>query len=328
MREELIDRTMAVRMAQVTADAKTASIFDWIKANPLPAFLLASIAATFVYFFGIAHLYAGRSIATWAWIRYLPAYNQEHSRLIPFVFIFLLWYHRAALLAAPKKGNNWGLVLVGVGLLIFVVAARALQARLAIVGLPVLVGGVVLYIWGTKVARILRFPIVFLIFLVPAAAIEQTSFKLQFVITGIVEKLSAFLGIKIYSVGTTLRAVDGSWGFDISEGCSGIRSLIAMIMITAIYVHLVEKKVWKKFVIFGLSVLFAIIGNVGRIFTIIVLARMGFPKFAGGLYHDYSAFVIFPFALGAMVLTSKLLNMDFKKSGRALVAKDKVTYDY
>lgn len=315
-------------MAQTAAAFKAGSIFDWIKANPASALLLAGIAATFVYFFGIAHLYAGRSIANWAWIRYLPAYNQEHSKLIPFVFLFLLWYHREALWKANKHGNNWGLALVGVGLLIFVVAARALQARLALVGVPVLLGGVVLFLWGKEVARILRFPIAFLIFLVPAAAIEQTSFKLQFVITGVVEWLSGTLGIKIYSVGTTLRAVDGTWGFDISEGCSGIRSLIAMVMITAIFVHLVEKQLWKKITIFALSVLFAIFGNVGRIFTIIILARMGFPKFAGGLYHDYSAFVIFPFALGAMVATSKILNMDWQRSKRAVLAHEKVTYDY
>ena len=56
---------------------------------------------------------------------------------------------------------------------------------------------------------------------------------------------------------------------------------------------------------------------------------MGFPKFAGGLYHDYSAFIIFPFALGAMVLTSRLLNADYSKvSKKSLTEHEKVTYDY
>ena len=307
------------------------SPLDWIKSNPVPAILLATILGTFVYFYCFLHLYAGRTIVNWAMIRYRPEYNQEHSNLVPFIFLFLLWYHREALWKARKEGSNWGLWLIGLGALIFIVAARALQARLALFALPVLLAGVVLFVWGKQVTRIVAFPLAFLVFLIPAAAIEQTSFRLQFVITGMVERLSAFLGIKIYSVGTTLRAVDGSWGFDISEGCSGIRSLIAMIMITAIFVHIVEKKLWKKVTIFGLSVLFAIIGNVGRIFTIIILARLGFPEFAGGLYHDYSAFIIFPFALGAMVLTSKLLNLklqDVKRSARNLTAQEKVTYDY
>lgn len=301
---------------------------DWLRENPLHAFLLAAIAGTFVYFYGVVPLYSGRTITNWAWIRYVPEYNQEHSKLIPFVFIFLLWYHREALRNAEKQGSNWGLLLLGLGVFIFTVAARAIQPRLALVALPFLLSGVVLFVWGKQVLRILAFPIAFLLFLVPAAAIEQTSFRLQFLITGIVERLSAFIGIKIYSVGTTLRAVDGSWGFDISEGCSGIRSLIAMVMITGIYVHLAERDLWKKITIFCFSILFAIIGNVGRIFTIILIARLGFPKFAGGLYHDYSAFIIFPFALGAMILTSRLLNMSLRETTRSLAAPEKVTYDY
>lgn len=299
--------------------------------NPARAFLFATIAATFTYFYAFVPLYAGLPIAKWAWIRWVPDYNQEHSKLVPAVFLFLIWYHREALAKAKKEGSNWGLLLIGMGVLLYVIAARALQARLALAALPFLFSGVLLFVWGKQVARILAFACAFLVFLVPLSAIEQASFRLQFVITGIVEKLSAIFGIQVYSVGTTLRAVDGSWGFDISEGCSGIRSLIAMTMITAIYVHIVEKQLWKKVTIFGLSVFFAIVGNAGRIFTIIIIAKLGFPDFAGGLYHDYSGFVFFPIAIGFMMLTSKLLNLQpgaVRAKASALTEKEKNTYDY
>jgi exosortase len=317
-------------MSQVVS-ATARQTLDWIKRNPLHALLLATIVGTFVYFYGFLRLYAGLPIAKWAWFRWLPEYNQEHSKLVPFVFLFLIWYHREALAKAKKEGSNWGLLLVGLGVLVYVIAARALQARLALAALPLLFSGILLFIWGKQVTRILAFPSLFLVFLIPLAAIEQTSFRLQFLITGLVERLSGILGIKVYAVGTTLRAVDGSWGFDISEGCSGIRSLIAMVMITAVYVHIVEKQLWKKVTIFALSIFFAIIGNAGRIFTIIVIAKLGFPKFAGGLYHEYSGFIFFPIALAVMVLTSKLLNLKLgqvKASARTLTAEEKVTYDY
>ena len=313
----------------VAATARTS--LDWIRHNPVRALLLATLLGTFAFFYCFLPLYSGLPILDWALLRWKPEYNQEHSKLVPFVFLFLVWYHREALAKAKIQGSNWGLLLIGLGALLYIVAARSLQARLALGALPFLFSGVLLFVWGKQVARILAIASACLIFLVPLSAIEQTSFRLQFLITGIVERLSAFLGIKVFSVGTTLRASDGSWGFDISEGCSGIRSLIAMTMITAIFVHIVEKQLWKKITIFSLSVLFAIIGNVGRIFTIIILARLGFSEFAGGLYHDWSPFIIFPFALGAMVLTSKLLNVKLqrvKTSARKLTAPEKVTYDY
>ncbi len=305
--------------------------WEWIRTNPTQAFLLATIAVTFIYFYGYLRLYAGLPIGHWAWFRYKPEYNQEHSKLIPAVFFFLIWYHREALAKARKEGSNWGLLLIGIGIFLYVVAARALQARLAIAALPFLFTGVLLFVWGKQVARILLFTSAFLVFLIPLGAIEQMSFKLQFIITGAVQWLSGIFGINVYAVGTTLKAVDGTWGFDIAEGCSGIRSLIAMVMITAIYVHIVEKQLWKKVTIFGLSILFAIIGNAGRIFTIIIIAKLGFPEFAGGLYHDYSGFVFFPIAIGFMLLTSKLLNLrvdDVKAKASNLTAKETEKYDY
>ena len=308
------------------------SLWNWSRRNPVQAFLLAASVGTIVYFFGFLPLYANRaqSIWTWAWMRFLPQYNQEHSRLIPLIVLGLVWYHRNEIRKAPKQGNNFGLLFLAIGIVFYVIGARALQARVAIFGFPFIAFGAVLFLWGQQVARILLFPIAVLFFMIPLGAIEQTTFRLQFLIIGTVTALSRLFGMAIYSVGTEIYPVGGGWGFDIAEGCSGIRSLIAMIMITAVYVHICEPKSWKKITIFCFSVLFAIIGNAGRIFTIIVVAKLGLPKVAGGLYHDWSDWVFFPIALLAMYGFAKLLNVNFKALLTRKQAKEKeaVVYDY
>jgi exosortase/archaeosortase family protein len=90
-----------------------------------------------------------------------------------------------------------------------------------------------------------------------------------------------------------------------------------MTMLTAIYVHLTQLKMWKKIVIFGFSVVFAIAGNIGRIFTVILVAKFINPQLAAGIYHDYSGFISFPVALIAMLLFSKLLNLKFGEAAAA-----------
>src|SRR5205085_3940243 len=225
---------------------------------------------------------------------------QEHGKLVIPISLALVWYHRKQLQAAPKHGSNWGLPILAVGFLILLLGARASQPRISMAALPVLLFGIVIFLWGWRVGRILAFPIAFLVFMVPVGALQQTSFRLQFLITNAVQSLSTALGIKIYAVGTTLRPVNGDWGFDIAEGCSGIRSLIAIIMLTAVYAHIFEKELWKKVVLLAFSIAFALIANVGRIFTIILIARAGYPQFASGLYHEYSGFISFPIALAAM----------------------------
>jgi exosortase/archaeosortase family protein len=67
-------------------------------------------------------------------------------------------------------------------------------------------------------------------------------------------------------------------------------------------------------VLLAFSIVFAVIANVGRIFTIILIAKAGHPELAGGIYHEYSGFISFPVALGAMLFCHKLLNL---RSGRS-----------
>jgi exosortase len=309
-------------------------LWQWSRQNPFSAFLVVATLGTIVYFFGFLPLYANRTqpIWTWAWGRFRPQYNQEHSKLIPLIVLLLLWYHRDEIRKAPKQGSNLGLIFLALGIFFYVVGARALQARVAIFGFPFLAFGAVLFLWGKQVARILLFPIALLFFMIPLGAIEQTTFRLQFISIGMVKALSHLFGIGIYSVGTALHPVSGDWGgFDIAEGCSGIRSLIAIIMITALYVHICERKLWKKITILSFSIVFAIIANAGRLFTIIVLAQLGFAKFAGGIYHDWSTYLLsFPFALLSMLGLAKLLNVNFKAllTGKRLKEKESVVYDY
>ena len=308
------------------------ALWEWTRRNPLQALLFAAAVATVVYFFGFLPLYANRaqSIWTWAWMRFLPQYNQEHSKLIPLIVLFLVWYHRDDIRKAPKQGNNLGLIFLAIGIVSYVIGARALQARVAIFGFPFIAFGTVLFLWGKRMARVLFFPIALLFFMTPLGAIEQTTFRLQFLIIDIVTALSRLFGMAIYPVGTSLYPVSGTWGFDIAEGCSGIRSLIAMIMVTAIYVHICERKLWKKVTILCFSALFAIIGNAGRIFAIIIVAKLGFPKLAGGLYHDWSDWFFFPIALLAMYGFAKLLNVNFKAlfTRKRPKEKEAVVYDY
>jgi exosortase len=313
-------------MIQPTSRTWFQGITESVRREPLSALLVTTIAVTFIYFFGAVPLFirgtfirGACSVFAWAWQAWNPGANQEHSKLVPFIFAGLIWYHRKEIARAPKAGSNNGLIFVGFGILLFVLSARCLQPRMALGSIPFLIYGAVLYLWGKQVARIIIFPCAFLIFLIPFGAVEQATFRLQFIITEAVGFLSKLVGINIDAVGTTLSAADNSFNFLITEGCSGIRSLTAMVMLTAVYVHFTERELWKKLTILAFSVLFAVIGNIGRIFTVVLVARFISPKFAEGLYHDYSDWLIFPIALLAMFAFSRLINTGFLRRTRISV---------
>ena len=97
--------------------------------------------------------------------------------------------------------------------------------------------------------------------MIPVGALQQATFRLQFLITGAMQLMAPLLALQLNAVGTTLTPADGSWGFDIAEGCSGIRSLVAIVMLTAVYAHLAERVWWKKVALLFSSIGFAIVAN-------------------------------------------------------------------
>ena len=300
----------------------------WCAAKPVQAALLAGSLATFVWFFFFIHLWENgngpKTAATWALDAWsLGTGEQYHGRFVPLVSIFLVWLRRDRYFAAPKAGSNWGLLWLAFGIVCFLLGARCLQARFALLATPFLFYGAALFLWGRHVARLALFPCVFLLFMIPIAWLEQGTFQLQFVITWAIGFMSKLVGISVQAVGTTLTARDGSFNFEIAEGCSGVRSLSAMSMLTAVYVHLTQDRLWKKGFIFCASLLFAIFGNVGRLLTILLVAKYIDPKLAGGIYHDYSGFLFFPIAVMAMTGFSKLVNLDWKKVADSATAADK-----
>ena len=288
----------------------------WCAAQPVQAALLTGCLAVLVVFYFFVHIWVNGAQTTFVWA--MKGWDghggkQYHGRFVLIVSLFLVWLRRARYAAAPKSQSGWGLLWLAIGVACFVVGARCLQPRFALLATPFIFYGATLFLWGRHVARLALFPCVFLLIMIPLPSMEQSTFKLQFLVTGTVEFLTKLLGMSVQAVGTTLTARDGSFNFEIAEGCSGIRSLSAMSMLTAVYVHLTQDRFWKKALIFAASLLFAIFGNIGRIFIVVLVARYINADLAGGLVHDYSAFLIFPIAVMGMTAFSKLVNLDWNK---------------
>lgn len=306
------------------------TVTDWVKRNPLNAVLLFTIVGTLVYFLGFIRLFVNGSVSTlvWAWQSWNPETNYEHAMLIPFIVIFLVWYDRQKLANAPVSSSRWGWLFIGFGLFLFFAGARTLQARLALSALPFLLFGIVLYVWGRAVARVLLFPIAFLLFMVPLNFLTAATSKLQLIETGIASAVCNLIGIHVHSVGTVVQAADNAFKFEVDEGCSGIRSLMAIAMIAAVWAHFTQDRLWKKLLLFGGSLFFAIIGNAGRLVSIFVVGRFFGQDLAGGPYHIISGYLSFPFAIAAMMLFGKLLNVKPAALKQIAVEKEKVSYDY
>ena len=284
---------------------------------------ITAISLIFLYFFYPAFpTVVGKSLGGWAWHACNPANNFLHGRFIPLAFGVMCWMGVKAAKNEILKPSLMGLLALLVGLLFFLISVRTIQPRIAIIGAPFTILGIIYYLAGFRIASYFIFPAFFWWFTIPVPGLEAAlTGNLQTLITRACYQAGIFLGMDLVSRGSNIT-VAGS-AVNIAEGCSGIRSLMALTMIAAIYANYTQKVFWKKMVLFASALPLAIIGNFGRIFTILILANFGWGDFGTGAWHDWAGLLLFfPIALSGLYLFDYLLNF---KNRRKKKVKRKVS---
>jgi exosortase len=192
-------------------------------------------------------------------------------------------------------------------------------------GLPFVLWGAALYLWGWSVAKILLFPLFFLWIAVPLPTFQQATTHLQLIATEMAHHGSGLMGVETYTQGTLVLPVEGDWKpLTIAHGCSGIRSLMALLMISAAWAYIAKISLWKKALLFLSAIPLAIIGNALRIISIFVMAEYGNAEWAASTWHDWSSLLLFyPFSLFLLLVLHSLLEggLPWKSKKRREVRK-------
>lgn len=272
------------------------------------------IAALFLYFYLFYPAFPttqGKTLAGWTWLACNDGNGFLHGRVIPLVFCVLVYLAVKKVKDYEVSSEKWGLLLLLVGILFYLMAVRTIQPRLASIGAPFVITGLAYYLFGKRIAAHFVFPAFFLWFAVPIPGLNTLlTAQLQGLITEVCYHGGMLIGMDLVREGNNITVVGG--GADpvrIAEGCSGMRSLMALTMIAAVYSYFTQKPLWKKAVLFATSLPLAIIGNFFRIFTILVITKLGFADFAKETYHDWAGLLIFfPITLSGLYLFDYLLN--------------------
>ena len=153
-----------------------------------------------------------------------------------------------------------------------------------------------------------------MIFCIPLNFLDALAFPLRMVSTVMSTSLLNGLGIAAERAGTAIKsAAAGGFEFDVADPCSGLRSLLAMTALTAVYAYFTQKTLLKKWLLFAASIPLAVIGNIARVTTVALVAEAFGQPMALGLYHDYSGYVIFGVAIALMIGIGSLLDLNYRE---------------
>ncbi|MES2921990.1 MAG: exosortase/archaeosortase family protein [Verrucomicrobiota bacterium] len=273
---------------------------------------LAASVAVLIWFYGFETQHGSvrnQSALSWIYSAWNGDTDYEHGLLFPFVIAGLIIYRFKDLKAVAGEGSHRGLLVVMFGVLLYAVACRTLQPRIAMGALPFLLWGSVLYLWGWRMAKMLAFPLFFFWLAIPLPGFQQWTTHLQLLATSLAHHGSGLFGVETYVEGTKVLPLKGDWEpLDIAAGCSGIRSLMALLMISAAWAYIAKMALWKKVLLFLSAFPLAILGNALRVISIFVIAEYGNAKWATTTWHDWSGLLLFyPFSLMLLLVIHSVL---------------------
>lgn len=233
--------------------------------------------------------------------------NMGHGFFVPVVAGFIAWQRRKSLLATPLRPNPWGLLFVVWGALQAVIATLGAELFTARVAFLIALFGVILYLCGTEWVKVLRFPLLLLLFMIPIPAIiyAALTLRLQTLASQLGEVMIGWMGIPVLRAGNTL--VLPSQTLDIAEACSGIRSLLSLGFLSLVYAYFMDKRVWMRWALLIATVPIAIGANGIRVAVTGLLSEVN-TKLAQGTYHEMEGYIVFLVALLALIATHRLLS--------------------
>jgi exosortase A len=213
----------------------------------------------------------------------------------------LVWREKDKLKALTPTPSLAGVALFFVSALLWLAGNVADVQLIQHIALVAMLDAMVWTLLGTRAVRVLQFPLFFLFFAVPVG--DSLVPLLQRWTAAFTVNALRLSGIPAVQDGLVLSTPSGNW--QVAQACSGIRYLIASLVI-GVLVAGVAYKSWKRRIAFLLlSVSLPIVANAIRAYGIVLLAYLSGNALATGVDHVIYGFVFFSL-LTAVLLTIAL----------------------
>jgi exosortase len=233
----------------------------------------------------------------------------SHGFFVIPIAAYFVWERRAAFIQAPARPALLGLVLTATSLLVFIAGQFGAELYLTRVSLIGVVAGAVLFLGGWKRLWIVLFPLAFLLLMIPLPSIifNQITFPLQGIASQAGEVVIAAAGVPVLREGNILH-VPGR-ALEVAEACSGIRSLMSLLMLAIVLGYFTERRTGGRVAIALAAIPIAILANAARVAGTGLAAYWVSPEAAEGFFHTFSGWMVFVVALGGLLALQRLLEM-------------------
>jgi len=191
-----------------------------------------------------------------------------HGYLVLLISVYLIFYNRRRLLALAPCPEYRAILAVLSASMFWLLAALVDIEILQAVGLLLLLLSMVWLMLGTRVLRVLAFPVLFISFAIPA----------WFPLSPVLQELTADVvfwvirGLEIPALRIENMIVLPAGKLSIEEACSGLKYFLAAMTLATLYAYLNYESLRSRLAVVLISAAAAVLLNILRVFIVVYLA--------------------------------------------------------
>jgi len=233
--------------------------------------------------------------------------SDAHGLVVPGVALSLAWRKRDRIAASERKASWKGAALLATGLLGGVLAIAGSSQSGQFLALILSVWGVVWARHGDRAVATLAVPLLTLLLAIPVpwGLGLALSLPLRHASSVVGVGLAQAFGAPALLEGNVIHMAEVSLNVD--DACSGIRSLVALIVLSILYLSVRETPIGRSAVVMVALPALTIAANGLRLFVTVLAVRAAGPDFAHGAAHASLGVATFAAALGGLTFFERLL---------------------
>jgi exosortase len=282
---------------ELAAPSDYLTVGSWVQAHWL-LLAITGVLATMVYWANFVKLFSD----------WKADENYSHGFVVPIVFVWMLWGRRRQIANAPYAPEPWGLAIVVLSLVQLAAGTWGAENFVANSSLVVFLCGVTLFLFGRALFRLVAFPIVWLMFMIPLPSI------LFYAITFPLQLLASKLAVVMLDLAHVPSVCDGNvlylanFKADVAEACSGIRSLISVLAFAALLGHVMKMSLSSRWLLLAAAIPTALGMNALRIAGAGLIANYFGAQSAQGFFHEFSGWILFLASLWFTFMVAQFLS--------------------
>lgn len=238
--------------------------------------------------------------------------EHAHGALILILALWLVWQERASLLrlGPPSRQDLWmGWLSLSLGLLTFLLG-RGLSFSVMEFGsqIPFAIG-LALVVGGRQALRVLWFPLLFLVFMIPLPGVfvDSATGALKQWVSVLAETALRWMSYPVGRTGVTL--VVGQYQLLVADACSGLHSMFTLSAMGALFMYLRARTSLAHNVVMLLCILpIAFLANIIRVIILVLVTYHLGDEAGQGFLHGAAGVVLMVAALLTFMLVDKILH--------------------